>query len=249
MFDREAFLTELYVVVDDSCKTQPEPAPRSGPAASLATSEIVTLALYAQETRFPSERAFHRHAERDLRSLFPGLPGRDRFNRLVRTCGATLTAFAVHLGQELAVGDERSFEAIDGTGLTTRNAKRRGAGWLFGQADIGWCTRLGWYEGLRLLVSVTPSGVVAGWGVGPASTNDRVLAETFFAVRAEALPPLPSVGVPTSDRYVADMGFSGKACQARWAATYGAVVVSPPQTGSKRVWSKPWKTWLPAFVR
>lgn len=244
MFDPETFLTELYVAADDFCKAQGLPVTRPGPAGGLAMSEIVTLAIYGQETRFPSERAFHRHANRHLRPLFPGLPGRDRFNRLVRACGETITAFALHLGQALAIGDERSFEALDGTGLTVRNAKRRGAGWLCGQADIGWCTRIGWYEGMRLLVSVTPGGVVTGWGFGPASTNDRVLAETFFAARAEGLPPLPSVGRPASDRYVADMGFSGKECQARWTSSYGAVVVSPPQSDSKRRWPKPLRTWL-----
>lgn len=244
MFDREAFLTELYVVVDDFCKTLPASAPHRGPAAGLATSEIITLALYAQETRFPSERAFYRHAARCLRPLFPGLPGRDRFNRLVRACAAPITAFAQQLGHPLTTGDERSFEALDGTGLPTRNAKRRGGGWLTGEADIGWCTRLGWYEGLRLLLSVSPRGVVTGWGIGPASTNDRALAETLFAVRAEALPPLASVGTATSACYVADMGFSGLRCQRQWATDYGAVVISPPQTGSARVWSKPWKTWL-----
>jgi hypothetical protein len=244
MFDREAFLTELYVAIDDFCKTQPERAARSGPAGGLTTSEVVTLALYAQETRFPSERAFHRHADRRLRPLFPGLPGRDRFNRLLRSCGAAITAFALHLGRSLATGDERGFEALDGTGLVVRNAKRRGAGWLDGQADIGWRTRLGWYEGMRLLVSVTPRGVVTGWGIGPASTNDRSLAETFFAARADGIAQLPSVGRPTSDCSLADMGFSGARCQPRWAADYGAVVVSPPQTGSTRAWPKPLKTWL-----
>lgn len=244
MLDREAFLTELYVAVADFCKTQPDPAPKPGPVGGLTTSEIVTLALYAQETRFPSERAFYRHADRRLRPCFPGLPGRDRVNRAVRACGETITAFALHLAQDLAIGEERGFEVLDGTGLTMRNAKRRGAGWLCGQADIGWCTRTGRYEGLRLLVSATPSGAVTGWGIGPASTNDRVLAETFFAARAEAAAALPSVGRATSDCYVADMGFSGAQCQPRWASGYGAVVVSPPQTGSTRAWSKAWKTWL-----
>ena len=40
------------------------------------------------------------------------------------------------------------------------------------------------------------------------------------------------------------MGFSGKQCQARWASAYGAVVVSPPQSDSKRAWPKPLRTWL-----
>jgi hypothetical protein len=246
MLDPETFLTELYVLVDDFCKTQP-PVSHPGPSSGLSTSEIVTLAIYGQATHFPSERAFHRHASRRLRPLFPGLPGRDRFNRLLRACGEVLTAFALHLGRLLATGDDRAFEVLDGTGLVVRNAKRRGAGWLFGQADIGWCTRLGWYEGLRLLVSVTPTGGITGWGVGPASTNDRVLAETFFAARAVPHPGLPSVGVPTSDCYVADMGFSGKRCQLRWATEAGAVVISPPQSNSKRAWPKRLKRWLAAI--
>jgi hypothetical protein len=32
-----------------------------------------------------------------------------------------------------------------------RDAKRRGASWLPGLADIGWSNRLGWYEGFHLL--------------------------------------------------------------------------------------------------
>ena len=247
MLDPETFLTELYVLADDFCKAHLPRAAHPGPAGGLTTSEVVTLAIYARATRFPSERAVHRHASRHLRSAFPGLPGRDRFNRLVRACGEAITAFALSLGRALAVDAERNFEALDGTGLAVRNAKRRGAGWLFGQADVGWCTRLGWYEGVRLLVSVTPSGAVTGWGIGPASTNDRVLAETFVAARATPQPGLPSVGVATSDCYLADMGFSGKACQARWAREHGAVVVSPPQSDSTRAWPKPMKRWLAAI--
>lgn len=242
MFDPETFLTELYVVVDDFCKTQP-PARHPGPPAQLAPSEIVTLGIYAQATRFPSEHVFYHHATRQLRPLFPGLPSRDRFNRLLRACGPLLTKVALHIGQQLAAGDERAFEILDGTGVTVRNAKRRGHGWLSGYADIGWCTRMGWYAGVRVLVSATPSGAITGWGAGPASANDRTLTDTFLAARAVPHPHLPSVGQPTSDCYVADMGFSGKECQARWAQM-GAMVISPPQTGSDRAWPKPWKRWL-----
>lgn len=243
MFDLETFLTELYVVVDDCCKTYP-PVRHPGPSSRLSPSEIVTLAIYAQLTPFGSERAFYRRAQRQLRPLFPGLPSRDRFNRLVRAHGALVTQVAVQLGQALAVGTERSFEVLDGMGVTVRNAKRRGTGWLAGLADIGWCTRVGWYDGVRVLLSVTPSGAITGWGIGPASTNARTLTDTFVAARAVAHPDLPCVGQPTSDCYVADMGFSGTRCQDRWATEWGATVISPPQTGSDRAWSKPWKRWL-----
>jgi len=243
MLDPETFLVELYVRVDEFCKTQLPPDVHPGPAAALERSEVVTLACFSQWRQFPSETAFYRWAGTHLRPLFPTLPSRPQFNRLVRRHGEAITAFALHLGRE-AAGADHAYEVIDGTGVRTRNAKRRGAGWLFGQADIGWCTRLGWYEGLRLLLSVTPRGAITGWGLGPASTNDRTLAETFFAVRAVPDVRLPGVGQPVSDRYVADMGFSGQQREADWARDYGAIVVCPPQTGSKRAWPKPLKTWL-----
>ncbi len=244
MVDPETFLTELYVVVDTLCKAELPFPVRPGPAPALSPSEVVTLALYGQWTRFGSETAFYAHLWRTLRPLFPTLPSHPQFNRAIRAHHAAIAAVALALGAELAVGDDRAYEVIYGTGLVTRNAKRRGVGWLWGQADIGWCTRIGWYEGVRLLVATTPAGAVTGWGIGPASTNDRTLAETFFAARTDPQPGLPGIGTQTSDRYVADMGFSGLDCQPHWEAAYAAVVVSAPQTGSKRAWSKAWRRWI-----
>lgn len=244
MLDPETFLTELYVVVDELCKTLPPPAARPGPVPALDQSEVVTLALFSQWAEFPSERAFCRYAQRHLRPLFPTLPDRAQFNRSLRAHREAITAAAQALGRALAVGDGRAFEVIDGTGVRTRNAKRRGGGWLAGEADIGWCTRVGWYEGMRLLLAVTPHGAVTGWGIGPASTNDRALADTFFAARTRPDPRLPEVGRPVSDCYVADMGFAGQEREARWRRESDAVVICPPQTGSKRAWPKPLKRWL-----
>jgi len=243
MFDPETFLTELYVLADEFDKRQPA-STHPGPAASLSASEVVTLTIFAQWQQFPSEAAFYGYADKHLRPLFPTLPSRAQFNRLVRHHTDTLTAFALALGHDLAQGDERAFEALDGTGVVTRNINRRGSGWLAGEAARGWCSRLGWYEGMRLLLAVTPSGAITGWGIGPANTNDRQLAETFFAVRAAPHPRLPSIGLPTSDCYVADMGFAGRDCEARWRHAYGAVVICPPQSDSARVWPKARRTWL-----
>lgn len=244
MLDPETFLTELYVLVDEFCKAHPAPR-RPGPAPALTESEVLTLALFSHWAPFASERAFYRYAARHLRALFPTLPSRPQFNRLVRRCHDRLAAFALDLGRALAATDP-VFEVLDGTGVPTRNAKRRGAGWLPEVADLGKCTRLGWYEGVRLLLAVTPQGAITGFGLGPASTNDRTLAETFFACRAAPDARLRSVGQPVSDCYVADMGFAGVQCEARWATQYGATVICPAQTGSTRAqrWSKPWRTWL-----
>ena len=103
--------------------------------------------------------------------------------------------------------------------MVTRNAKRRGAGWLGGQADIGYSNRLGWYEGFNLLGSVSPDGVLTGFGFAPASTKDQTVAETFFAARATEVPGLLSVGRTHPDRYVCDKGFEGQRRHRHWRRT------------------------------
>ena len=201
------------------------------------------MALFSQWRQFPSEAAFFRWATKHLRPLFPTLPSRPQLNRLLRRHADATTALALHLGRSLVRGTD-AYEVLDGTGVRVRNAKRRGAGWLFGLADIGKCSRLGWYEGVRLLLGVTPCGAVTGWGIAPASTNDRTMADTFLAARARPEARLPGVGRPFGECYVADMGFSGVACQARWAHQDGALVVAPPQPHGKHAWPKPLKRWL-----
>ena len=128
--------------------------------------------------------------------------------------------------------------------MPTRDAKRRGAGWLPGLADIGWSNRLGWYEGFHLLLAVNPSGVITGFGFGPASTKDQPLAETFFALRRHPHPGLASVGAPACGPYVVDKGFEGQGNQVTWWRAYGAQVLCPPKRNSRSPWSKRLRRWV-----
>ena len=136
------------------------------------------------------------------------------------------------------------YELLDSSGVATRDAKRRGAGWLAGQADSGWSTRLGWYEGVHLLCAITPPGVITGFGFGSASTHDQRLAETFFAARAQSCQALPSVGAKALGVYVADKGEAGDEPHTQWRELSGAEVISPPHQGSKKKWPKEWRRWL-----
>jgi hypothetical protein len=136
------------------------------------------------------------------------------------------------------------YEALDSSGIPTRDAKRRGAGWLPGLADIGWSNRLGWYEGFHLLLAVNPWGMITGFGFGPASTKDQPLAETFFALRRHPHPGLASVGAPACGPYVVDKGFEGYATQQMWWRAYGAQVISPPKRNSRAPWPKQLRRWL-----
>ena len=243
MVEPDTFLTALYVMVDDFFKVKCTPEERPGPKASLTRSEVVTLAIFGQWTRFGSERDFYRYAKHRLRAAFPGLPYRGQFNRLLRRHYEAIIAFFLYL-VDVMQARHCPYQALDSSGVPTRDAKRRGAGWLPGQADIGWSNRLGWYEGFHLLISVNPQGVITGFTFAPASTKDQRLAEDFFAFRHRPHPRLQSLGLPALGEYVVDKGFEGKTHHQRWYLDYGARVVCPPKRNSKRPWPKELRRWL-----
>ncbi|HEY7490036.1 MAG TPA: IS982 family transposase [Candidatus Tectomicrobia bacterium] len=191
----DTFLTTLYVMVDDFCKTSLPLETHPGPDAALTRSEVVTLAIVGQWQGFGRERGFYRYVQRHLHAAFPTLPTRAQFNRQMRQQYEALAVCFLHLVQVLAA-QRCPYEALDSSGIPTRDAKRRGAGWLPGLADIGWSNRLGWYERFHLLLAVNPVGMITGFGFGPASTKDQPLAETFFALRCYPYPGLASVGAP-----------------------------------------------------
>jgi hypothetical protein len=242
--DTDSLLTTLYVIIDDFDQTHLVADPvHPGPAASLSRSEVMTLALFGQWACFPSERAFYRYAWRHLRPAFPHLPARPQFNRLQRQHREAIVDFALFLAQGLLTPDD-AYEALDSAAVPIRDAKRRGTGWLAGQADIGWSNRLGWYEGFHLLVAATPSGVITGFGFAAASTKDQHLAETFFALRHRPHPCLHSCGQSVCGIYVVDTGFEGRTWRQHWCANYGSQVIGRPRRTSRHPWPKPLRRWL-----
>ncbi len=243
MFDPDTFLTALYVKVDDFCKLLSSPTTRPGRNASLCGSEVVTLGIFGQWARFVSERAFYRYARRHLRQAFPTLPDYAQFNRLLRQHWAVIDGFFLHLVQQLGARD-CPYESLDSSGVATRNSKRRGPGWLAGLANIGWSNRLGWFEDFRLLLSANPAGIITGFAFAPASTNDRAMAESFFALRCTPGESLPSVGAPAHGPYLLDKGFESLERARHWLADYAAQVIYSPQRKSRNAWPKPWRRLL-----
>lgn len=233
MLDLDTFLTVLYVMVDDFCKANLTAEVRPGPAASLSRSEVVTLALFGQWSRFTSERDFWRFARQRLREAFPRLPNRTQFNRLVRLHHQAIVAFSLFFAPRQA-----DYEALDTLPVTVRQYKRRGRGWLAGQADIGFSRRISsWFCGFRLLAVVTPDGLVTGFGFGPASAKEQPLTDTLLALRQTPDARAPSLGTTTAGGcYVADKGFEGVNRRPR-CADGSAVVIYPPRRNSRHPWS------------
>ncbi len=243
--DLDTFLTTLYVMVDDFCQSAlPQEKRKPGSLASLQRNEVITLALFGQWVQFKSERAFYRYGQHHLRAAFPSLPDRSQFNRLMREHRDAICAFALFL-VHLLQAQHCLYEVLESTAAVARDAKRRGLGWLAGQADIGWSNRIGWYEGFHLRLGVNPAGVMTSFGFGAASTHDQLLASTLFAARQHPTPRLPTAGLPAHGWYVADKGFAGVRPRRRWKEQQGAAVVTPPhQTSQRERWPKALRRWL-----
>jgi hypothetical protein len=243
MVDTDTFLTTLYVVVDDFCKAALPPERGGGPEPALSRGEVLTLAMFGQWQGFGSERGFYRYARRHLRPAFPTLPAREQFNRQMRRQHEALVACLLSLAQRLELQGAPD-EALDSAAVPTRDAKRRGAGWLPGLADIGWSNRQGWFEGVRLLLATTPVGAVTGFALGPGSARDQSLAETFFALRRHPDTHGRGVGATAGGLYLTDKGFEGRDHHRRWQQAYQAAVFCPPKHTSPHPWPKTWRRWL-----
>lgn len=243
--DQDTFLTTVYVIVDDYCKMHQIAWPvRPGPAPTLSVSEVLTVSLLSRWARFGSDRDFYAYVGQHWRTAFPSLPERSHFNRLLRSVLPWLIGFSQFLVSQLRAR-QCAYEALDTLGCATRNVHRRGRGWLAGEANRGFCNRMGWYDGLNVITSVTPQGVITGFGCAPASTKEQPYAETFLAARAAQPAGLAEVGAPALGAYITDNGFCGQTRHQSWAQAYGAWVISPPQKKhTLHPGPKVWRPWL-----
>lgn len=152
----------------DSIRTQPIGIGR-GPSGKLTHSKAVTLLIFSQWSRFRSEGDFYRLAEQQLIPFFPNLPSRPQLNPQFQHLHGNACDFFQHLVLTLGT-DDVLYEALDATAVVVRDAKRRGESWLVGEANIGKSNRLGWYRGLKLLLSSTSEGIIIGFRIPEIGT-------------------------------------------------------------------------------
>jgi hypothetical protein len=196
--DLDSFLVSLYVLVDDWWKADhPSRAPRKpGRPALLSESEVLTLAILAQWPRFRSERDFWRFAWAHLRPYFPALCSQSQLNRRIRALEPEMRllqrAFAEDLTEPSAV-----YRVMDTTlvpAIVRVRASRKG---LFaGQASFGRsASKTEWVYGFKVALVVDSDGVITAFGLAPAASDERPIAEALIASDRH-------------DAYLTDKGFS-----------------------------------------
>lgn len=249
MISPDTFLTALYIAVDDFCKEHElTPAEQTiwacGRPRALTRSEVVTLSIFGQWSRFRSERDFWSFCEQRLRPLFPDLPDRSEFVRAQQRFEPTAAAFGLDLARRMNA-ENAPYEVLDRCGLATRMCGRRGRDWLGGYANKGLCGRLGFFWGLQLMCVTNDEGVISGYGFAPGSAKDQPMAEALLAARHQQDPGLPTAGTGARTKlYLVDRGFSGPRRKKIWKERYGATVLGPPQKGHGAPWPPELERWL-----
>jgi len=262
LIDLDTFLTALYCVVDDVYRADFAPAKpvRPGHKPELADSEVLTLALLFQQQRRGAERRFLAYAVAHWRRYFPRLLSQSAFNRRTRDLALVLGQLGPRVADRFfPLLVDSAYEVLDGLPVPLMRRCRGDQHRLFGsEAGIG---RGGsdrdWYYGVKFVAAVNAHGIITGFVLAPASTEERWAVEALVRWRdnphaaqpdaaslAEVLGPAhrnkgqrqgptgplwgrSAAGQPTRGCYLADEGERGEAWQEHWRAEYGASVLTP----------------------
>jgi Transposase DDE domain len=178
MLDKATVLTTIYTIVDDVMKGSAviqEILNRPGPAPSLSDSEVVTIALYQELIGEPREDHFFRLHEEPLRSYFPGLNERSRYNRRKRDLWSVMLAVRMALQIVLDALQLEETAVIDSAPVPCVSYKRgKQASDFAGKADYGVCSSKAMkYFGFKLHTIVSLTGVVMSFLLTPANRYDN----------------------------------------------------------------------------
>jgi hypothetical protein len=259
--DLETFLTTLYVIVDDLYQSHVRPAlPVCGGAApKLSDSEVLCIGLAAQwrsGVAWKSERGCLRYLRKHGRALFPELTSQSAFNRRIRRLWGAFLLIEEAIAEQLVTPQD--YEVLDGVPVpVARGARSFHPGWLSDIARRGKGGNDRYFYGVRLLLSVTPSGVACGWTLAAGNVQERWLAEWLLSARAgcptlrgpvdartgkallepptDWMGPTQSCGQAGGKPIVSDQGFAGEEWWQHWAHDYAARLVTRPRGSGAEV--------------
>jgi hypothetical protein len=168
--NRDTLLTALYVYLDDHVV----PPRRIGRPPLLSDSELLCLVIAQVLLGFPCERHWVRYARKNLRHLFPYIPGQSGYGKRLRAAGP-LIAQVIRALALVTPTAAPALRLIDSTpvpcGASRETAKRSDLG---GDAGYGYCashSRFFW--GMRLHLLTTVEGMPVMWALANPKLDER----------------------------------------------------------------------------
>jgi hypothetical protein len=178
MLDKATVLSTIFTIVDDTMKGSTviqHALKRPGPTPSLSDSELITIALSQELIGEPREDHFFRLHQSSLRTFFPGLNERSRYNRRKRDLWSVILAVRVSLQIVLDALLLEETAVIDSAPVPCVGYKRgKQASDFVGTADYGVCSSKAMkYFGCTFHSVVSLTGMIMGFLLTPANRYDN----------------------------------------------------------------------------
>lgn len=179
----EDVLTYLYVLVDDWYQREGRRYMQGkvGAKPTFSDSEMLTLMLAHEFVPYPSESQYLAFLRANYRDLFPNLPDQSQYNRRARSL-VWLTEPLRRAGLRLLGVGQPTHLLLDTKPVPVMGIKRSKRHSDFRtKADYGYCAaRQLHYFGYKLVLLTTLDGLPVLYDLLPASTDERVAAETVL---------------------------------------------------------------------
>lgn len=229
--------TIVYVLVDDWYQEQGMHLlqGKRGRKPRFSDSEVLTLLLLMDFVPFPGERQFLGFIRANYLALFPQLVDQSQFNRRARSLRLVLEALRRYWAEQTGLTEQSEF-LLDTKPIPVVGYKRSKRHSEFaGSADYGYCaSRQMHYFGYKLVTLSTLTGVPVVYELVPASTDERLAAETVLA------------HVWHSDIFC-DKGFIGADWQADHLASQGNRIWTPKRINQRVQNPEGFDQWLNAL--
>lgn len=196
--DLDTLLTALYCFLDDGVIGRR----RIGRPPLLSDTELLCLAIAQVLLGFPSHRHWVRYARKNLRHLFPYIPGQSGYHKRLAQAGPLIAVVirTLALNTPTAVTDLR---LIDSTPLpcgTSRETAKRSD--LAGQAGYGYsASHSRYFWGMRLYLVATAEGMPVMWCLANPKLDEREVMTALLEVDHHL--------VSQGQVILADKGFAG----------------------------------------
>jgi hypothetical protein len=202
--DLDTLVTALYVTVDDMLIEHPEvvpPSPPGGWPAKTSNSEMITLAVMAALWGITNEHRWVRYAKKHLTSYFPHIPNQPGYNKRLRRLAETIVFVREVLARQCDQWSDGVWVADSTPVECARSAQTVHRSELAGYAQYGYCaSHSRWFWGFRLHLVATVGGLIIGYALTGAKTDERATLASILAM----LPRRQGQVI------IADKGYRGK---------------------------------------
>jgi len=170
----EEFIIRVYCLVDDMLKniTKNHKIRQRGPSPDLSDSEIISMLIVGECLGLNQDKAIHKYFSEHWRHFFPKIQSRPSFVKQ----SANLWSIIKMVWEKIKGSiSSHAIRLVDGIPLTVCKTTRANRSKLFKEtASWGYCAAKDErYYGMKLHLSVDPSGVISGVTVTAANVDER----------------------------------------------------------------------------